>query len=141
LLIVIYIAHTSKKDLQSRNLTAILICSWVYISVLNVIGSLGSPSGLISGWGGGRYFYLGAVCFLILLGLSVCIAPPIKKRIIFFLLLIMLAAGVGQALFGTWKSWIISGDSWSLVVDRCGEIRPCDVKVWPPSMSFVLRHK
>ena len=139
--LVIYIVHTPKKTLQSRNLTPILICSWLYISMLNIIGSLGPSAGLISGWGGGRYFYVGTVCFLILLGLSLEIAQPRKKGIIFILLLTMLVTGIGQVYFGVWKNWIISGDPWSLSVSRCEEMRPCDVKIWPPSMSFELRHR
>ena len=84
IVLIIYIANTLKKSSQNRNLTAILLCTWLYVSILNVFGSLGPSAGLISGWGGGRYFYLGAVCFLILLGLSVNIAQPRKKESFFF---------------------------------------------------------
>ena len=84
---------SARSSIKDKQLALMIFVAWIYISILNVIGSIGDPSGLISGWGGGRYFYLGAVCFIILLGFVASSNSLIKSKIAYALLLLMADSG------------------------------------------------
>ena len=131
LLLSIFIMQTARTDKEDKYLAPMLFLTWIYISMLNVFGSIGDPNALVSGWGGGRYFYLGSVCFVVLLGLAASNGKFVKSTISYLIIIVMLISGINQNYNATWKNWLISGKSWQETVKLCRELRPCEVEVWP----------
>ncbi|MFT3929007.1 MAG: hypothetical protein QM709_01815 [Spongiibacteraceae bacterium] len=134
---------TARNKLKHKYIPFMLFGIWLGVSVLNVFGSLGDQNGLISGWAGGRYFFLGAVCFVIMLGFAASGESTIASKFALLLLITMMLSSIKQAHSVNWKNGLISGESWYARVSRCEDIRPCDVEVWPggTNWSFQLKHK
>lgn len=130
------------KAAENKLVPVALIFSWIWISTLNVVGSIGDPKQLISGWGGGRYFFLGAVCMILLAVLATKSDNRFIGRAAVVFLLAMLISGAVQSLNGDWKNWMITGNSWKSQVERCGPVRPCAVEAWPggKDWEFKLNH-
>jgi hypothetical protein len=124
-----------------RKFPMTLAAAWAAVSTLNVAGSIGDPAYLVSGWSGARYFFLGAVCFVLLLGAAASGAKTWSSRLATALLLAMLATGVTQRYLGAWKDQFTKGEPWQALVDRCASRRPCTVEAWPggPGWAFELR--
>jgi hypothetical protein len=139
-LVALFAVLTASKGMRDQYLVLMIFIAWVYISVLNIIGSIGDPNSLVSGWGGGRYFYLGSVCFILLLAFSASNSKSRYYKIAYLILLVTMISSINQVINGDWKNWLISGQSWYETVNRCMELRPCKVEVWPggPDWTFNL---
>lgn len=133
----------AEKKGSRGNLTYTLTGAWILVCTLNTLGSLGDPKGLLSGWSGGRYYYLGAVCFLLLLASTASSERPLRSKIAIACICMMVATGVAQKKHGIWKNWLIKGESWRAQVLRCPDTRPCDVQAWPggPDWTFQLKSR
>ena len=143
LFLVAFVVLSARIALRDTYLPLILLGAWIYVSMLNVLGSIGDPNGLISGWSGGRYFFLGAVCFVVLLVLVASGEPSVESKFAYLILVVMMASGISQIYRGEWKNWLISGRSWRMTVNLCEDVRPCIVEVWPggPAWAFQLRRQ
>lgn len=138
---VYFAVRTLIREPVQSPLAFYVLAAALLSAVLNVFGAFGDPDALFSGWGGGRYFFLAGVCWVILL---VALANSMKwpARAAGTVLLVAAAvAGVREIHVGTWKSFLTTGPSWKATVEACGEKRPCIVSVWPggPDWSFELR--
>lgn len=130
----------ARMALEKSPLPYLLLACWLGVSILNAFGALGGPWNLISGWIGGRYFFLGAVAFILLLGFAASSPSSTPSKFALFLLITMLLAGIGQVYWGTWKNLLTLGPAWQTVVEQCQGVRPCRVGVWPGGTvwQFVL---
>lgn len=126
--------HASKDKVLALTLAG----SWLGVSLINVIGSLGDPTSLISGTGASRYFFVGAACFVLLLGTVASAGQSWRRRMAAVLLVTMLAVGIAQIYVGEWKEGIVRGEPWQATVDRCGSTRPCKVEGWPGGQAWVF---
>lgn len=134
---------TAREAVQDRPLPWLVAGSWVSVSVLNVMGSIGDPRWFVSGWGGGRYFFLGSVCFLLLLALAASSRDTMKSTLAIGLLVLTMAAGIRTVVDGQWIEGFIRGESWQANVDSCAGRRPCQVTGWPggPDWTFELQQR
>ena len=123
------------RSAKSKALPWFLAWAWLSVSVLNVLGSLGNPWALVSGWAGGRYFFLGAICFLLLLAFVASNKPAAPSRGAVFLLALVMASALTTVFRGGWIDPLIRGESWEAAVERCGDRRPCQVRIWPASLG------
>lgn len=139
MLLVFFVLLSAIKAVKDRHLPITIFGTWICISMLNVLGSIGDPSALVSGWGGGRYFYLGAVCFVILLGFAASNNSSINSKIAYVILFVIMITGIDQIYAGDWKTWLVSGESWYEVVNKCEGARPCDVEVWPGGADWMFQ--
>ena len=137
-LVTILTVLTASRAMQDQHLVLVIFIVWVYISVLNIFGSIGDPSSLISGSGGGRYFFLGSVCFVILLAFSASNLNFFSSKVAYVILCTILFFSIDQVVNGDWKNWLISGRPWQETVIRCGGVRPCEVEVWPGGADWTF---
>ncbi|MCK5002691.1 MAG: hypothetical protein KAS57_06680 [Gammaproteobacteria bacterium] len=137
---VIYAAFKQSDD---KNVPLVIVLLWIGVSVLNTIGSIGDPEGLLSGWGGGRYFFFGSVCFVLLLAISVSGKSRLYSSFSLAILLLVIVTGVIEAATSEWQNFILTGPSWRSEVVNCHDLRPCNVTVWPggDTWSFDLVRK
>ena len=129
--IALFVVWTSSKGSKDRFLPLFIFGAAIYISILNIIGSIGDPNGLVSGWGGGRYFFFGSVCFVLLLIFSVSNLTSLSSKLACVILVTIMISSIIQVVNGDWKNWLITGQSWQETVIGCGELRPCEAQVWP----------
>ena len=125
------VAASLLEEERSRSITLSALLAWGLVSSLNVIGAIGSPSILVSGWSGGRYFYLGASCFVLMLAMATQSVQPRARQRAKRALLIVAVAGLAGAVFSDWHDFLTEGTPWSEEVARCGSTRPCSVATWP----------
>jgi hypothetical protein len=138
----LYLFVRSKKYLSDKAIaaTAYVVSSWLLVSFLNVVGSLGGN--LLLPYGSGRYFFFGASCFCLLLGLALAAKSKIVRTVAMIWLTLVAMVGVSQRFFATWPAVYMSGPSWQNQIQSCPPNQPCLIKVWPggPGVSwqFVL---
>lgn len=131
-LLIAISTFTSARPMKNQSFViAALTGAWIFISALNVFGSIGDTSALISGWGGGRYFFLGTACLLVSVGFATSNESPVIARSAIILLITIVLSGISQIYLGEWKNWLIAGESWKEQVARCLNARPCMVEAWP----------
>lgn len=134
---------TSYRGAKEKAVAVVLAMVWILVPSIQIFGVLGDPNELVSGWKNGRYFFIGAVCFVMLLGIAAEKASPIARRTASALLVMALCAGIYQMDHGGWKATMLYGPSWSSEVAACKGRRPCVVQPWPISSewTFMLHHK
>jgi hypothetical protein len=137
-LIIILFVLGCYIQFKKNYITLTLVSSWILVSTLNIFGSIGDPYALISGWVGGRYFYLGSIALLLIAGLIASNLQRTTGKIATASLFLILVTGVGQVYLGHWKDWLIRGNSWESVVLACGDARPCKVFVWPGGVDWTF---
>lgn len=123
-----------------RAVPILLTAIWIVVPSIQLFGALGDPAYFVSGWIGGRYFFIGVFCFVLLLGVSANSSSSALRRTTTAVLVWMVATGVYQASREDWQTFILTGPSWRGSIEKCGVIRPCDVQAWPggPDWSFQL---
>ncbi|AMP36303.1 hypothetical protein [Ralstonia solanacearum] len=131
------------REAKDKAVAVVLAMVWILIPSIQILGVLGNPNELVSGWKHARYFFIGAVCFVMLLGIAADGASPIVRWAASSLLLITLCAGIYQIDQSSWNALMLYGPSWSSEVAACGGHRPCVVQPWPISAdwTFVLHHR
>lgn len=137
-ILVLLTARAAASRSSFRDLILPLITAWIVVSALNCIGSTGEPSAHISGWAGGRYYFFGAVCYLILLALALEATSGWKKAATIVLAAAMLSTSVAEIYIGQWHDFILDGPNWQQQVIQCEDKRPCTVDIWPRRWSFSL---
>jgi hypothetical protein len=122
-----------------RSLVAVLLFLWALESVLNTFGAFGGyPEGLISGWGGARYYLFGCMCFLLLLMLGTRANDRLARRISVGLICLMGAVSVAQMIKSPWTRGLTEGPSWASEIERCVPARSCMVTVWPGGAEWTF---
>jgi hypothetical protein len=122
-----------------RSLVAVLLFLWALESVLNTFGAFGGyPEGLISGWGGARYYLFGCMCFLLLLMLGTGANDRLARRISVGLICLMGAVSVAQMIKSPWTRGLTEGPSWASEIERCVPARSCMVTVWPGGAEWTF---
>jgi hypothetical protein len=114
-----------------------IVTSWLLVSFLNIIGSLGEFSMLLAP-GAGRYFFFGASCFCLLLGFATTAKPQIVRAAATISLALIASVGISQRFFGHWPAQFISGPSWQRQIQNCPSDEPCLIGIWPDGWKFVL---
>ncbi|WP_197326772.1 hypothetical protein [Ralstonia solanacearum] len=134
---------TSYREAKEKTVAIVLTLTWILVPSIQIFGALGDPDELVSGWKHGRYFFIGAVCFVMLLGIAAEKTSPIARRAASSLLLMVLCAGIYQIDHGGWKAPMLYGPSWRSEVAACKDRRPCVVQPWPISSdwTFMLYHR
>lgn len=133
----------SYRAAKDKAVAVVLMMAWIIIPSIQIFGTLGNPNELVSGWKHARYFFIGAVCFVMLLGIIADSALPIVRLTALSLLLTTLCAGIHQVDQSGWNALMLYGPSWRSEVAACGGRRPCVVQPWPISAewTFVLHHR
>jgi hypothetical protein len=127
---------------RNKSVALSIVGIWFFVTTIHVVGSLGNPDGLFSGWGGGRYFFLGAFSFVLLLSLSIQNTAYKLRHWSLLLLMICALSAFLEAINGEWQKWLIEGEPWAIQVEKCNHQRPCAVYVWPgPDWAFDLTVK
>lgn len=141
--IAVFTLATSYRRAKEKAVAVVLAVVWIFVPSIQIFGVLGNSDELVSGWKNGRYFFIGAVCFIMLLGITAEKAPSIARRTASALLVMMLCAGIYQMDHGGWKATMLYGPSWSSEVAACKGRRPCVVQPWPISSewTFILHHR
>lgn len=124
---------------QSKAVPILLTAMWIAVPTIQIFGALGDPSYSLSGWIGGRYFFLGVFCFVLLLGVSANSSIRTFRIVATAMLAWMVLAGIYQATREDWQSFILTGPSWRDSVEKCGSMRPCDVQAWPGGSDWSFR--
>ncbi|MBB6580705.1 hypothetical protein [Ralstonia solanacearum] len=134
---------TNYRRATENAVAVVLAMVWIFVPSIQIFGVLGDPDELVSGWKNGRYFFIGAVCFVMLLGIAAEKTSPIARWTASSLLFMVLCAGIYQMDHGGWKATMLYGPSWSSEVAACKGRRPCVVQPWPISSewTFMLHHK
>lgn len=136
---LVTIAVRGAANTAFREHLVTVLAAWLLVSAIQVTGSLDDRAGLVSGWTGGRYFYFGALCFLLIVTAGTRAGVPWLRRCNLGLLLVMLSTSVAEIHLGAWhKAHITRGPDWREEVDACGNQRPCEVDVWPRRWRFSL---
>ncbi|AST85224.1 hypothetical protein ACQCP0_12485 [Ralstonia pseudosolanacearum] len=141
--IAVFVLVASYREAKEKTIVIVLALVWILVPSIQVLGALGDTHKLISGWAHGRYFFIGVVCFVTLLGIAANRASPIVRLPALMLLLTALCTGLYQTRHGAWRTYMLDGPSWSDQVAACGDRRPCLVQAWPagPDWTFMLQRK
>jgi hypothetical protein len=143
-LLLICLAAALAWSPHRRGLVVTLLVLWALESVLNTFGAFGGyPEGLISGWGGARYYLFGCVCFLLLLLLGTRADDRLARRLSVALICLMAGVSIAQMFISPWTRALTEGPSWAEQVERCDPARPCVVTVWPggAEWTFEIRQR
>ncbi|AXV75721.1 MULTISPECIES: hypothetical protein [Ralstonia solanacearum species complex] len=141
--IAAFVLVASYREAKEKTTVIVLALVWILVPSIQILGALGDTRMLISGWAHGRYFFIGVVCFVTLIGIAANRAAPVVRLPALSLLLMALCAGLYQAHHGAWKAYMLEGPSWSDQVAACEDRRPCQVQAWPagPDWTFLLQRK
>lgn len=141
--IAVFALVASYREAKDKATVIVLALVWILVPIIQSLGALGDTHKLISGWMHGRYFFIGVVCFITLLGIAANGASPVVRLTAMSLLLIALCASLYQARHGAWRAYMLDGPSWSDQVAACEGHRPCQVQAWPagPDWTFTLYRK
>jgi hypothetical protein len=138
--IAAFLVISGFRKAKDQSIPVVLVSAWVFVPTIQIFGVLGDPNGLISGWSNGRYFFLGAFCFVLLAGLVAHSDKAGPRWSATLLLCIMTFSGIYQVHSGSWKNFMLHGPAFNADVAKCGERRPCEVQAWPggPDWAFEL---
>jgi hypothetical protein len=133
-LLVWYAATSAIRAARVALVPATLFALWLGVTVVQVVGALGDPMGLVSGGSGARYFLAGTLCFLLMLALAD------KSRLAGAVITVVLFSGAYQVVADPpWRQYMTNGPSWTQEVERCRHALPCAVMVWPSSPASLLQ--
>lgn len=120
----------------------VLFGSAAVATVINVFGAIGAPDDLVSVNIGARYFFLGTVSGLLSLMYLMHRTGRVARCIAALALCLCVNAGVSEIGLTRWRANVNAGPSWRTVVERCRQVRPCEVRVWPGwgDWVFQLQH-
>ncbi|MHA6889182.1 hypothetical protein [Ralstonia pseudosolanacearum] len=141
--IAMFVLVASYRASKGKAAVLVLALVWIFVPSIQIFGVLGNPNSLISGSMQGRYFFIGVVCFVTLLGIAANRASLAVRLPALSLLLMALCAGLYQARHGARRITMLEGPSWSEQVAACEGRRPCQVQAWPtgPDWTFLLHRK
>jgi hypothetical protein len=136
---LIYLVTTLAWSPRRKGLVVVFLFLWALESVLNTFGAFGRyPEGLISGWGGARYYLFGCVCFLLLLLLGTSSHNRLGRRISGGLVCLMASVSIAQMIMSPWTRALTEGPSWADEVKRCVPGEPCMITVWPGGAEWTF---
>jgi len=136
---LIYLVTTLAWSPRRKGLVVVLLFLWALESILNTFGAFGGyPEGLISGWGGARYYLFGSVCFLLLLLLGTSSDERLARQISVGLICLMGGVSIVQMILSPWTHALTEGPSWADEVKRCVPVQPCMVTVWPGGAEWTF---
>ncbi|MFM0178368.1 hypothetical protein PQR52_07860 [Paraburkholderia aspalathi] len=139
-LIATFAIFAGFREAKYRVAASVLVVAWIWVPTVQIFGMLGNPNALISGWIHGRYFFLGVICFVMLLGIAAHSDKMYPRQLATVILFVIACAGVYQVHHGDWKNSMVSGPSWRNEISQCEGRRPCQVHAWPggPDWAFML---
>lgn len=112
-------------------LTLLLAGAAVGASFLNEIGALGTVSAMLSGWNGGRYFFLAGCCVAVLLAAGLASSNGARRATAAALVALALATGLPASRAEAWTGIFLAGPSVADQVDACPAETSCRVQEWP----------
>lgn len=110
------------------------------IPLVNEYGALATADDMLSGWAGGRYFFVGASCMLILMAACVDAATATGRMMGTALVGFALLNGAATAALAEWPRQYLEGPSVAAQVDACGT-GWCRVTVWPTALHWTVAIK
>lgn len=131
------IAHVAARRL-GRFTAGLLLAGALLVPLVNEYGALAGVDEMLSGWAGGRYFFLGASCTVILM--AACLDAVTASGRAFGAALVCLALlnGIATAATAEWTALYLTGPSVAEEVDRCGDAPRCTIRVWPVGNAMPL---
>jgi hypothetical protein len=140
--IAVFVVVGAFSSRTRTSVVAMTLLAWLFVPTVYIFGSLGEPLYMISGWMSGRYFFIGVVCFLLLVGMCATAGRAWIRWAGHLLLLMCVCAGLYQTIhLSEWRRQFVHGASWRTQVQACQDTRPCKVGVWPisPTWTFQLQ--
>ena len=108
----------------------LLVLAWGLVSFVQSFGSL-DPTPNISGYVGGRYFFLGAVSFCLLIGIGTTARERWIRTVATATLACIVLAGFVASRTSGWSRLVSRGPSWSQQVRACQPGTTCKVAIRP----------
>lgn len=128
------------RDVLGRSAAVLLSAAFVFVSLVNVFGALGEADGLLSGWTGGRYFFLANTCLIVMACAALDSANAVGRAMAAAFCALFLSNAAVSAFDSGWTGIFMAGPSHMEQVDACEASKPCPVTVWPVDshLSFTL---
>ena len=109
----------------------VLLGGIIIVSLINEFGALGTPTGMVLGLSGSRYFFLGATCLLILIGIGLTGRSLIIRLGATVIITFAALNDLSTAAFARWTKVYLDGPAVAEQVDHCDSQVPCEIRVWP----------
>lgn len=122
---------TLARDRLGRYPALVLAGAAVLASVMNEVGALSPVEALVSGMAGGRYFFLGQCCIVLLLTAGLAAPGKLTRIVTGVMVMVLLLHGGAEVLTGEWSGQSTTGPSFAEQVDACPDEGPCKVRAWP----------
>ena len=103
----------------------------IIVSLINEFGALGTATGMALGLSGSRYFFLGATCLLILIGVCMPTGSLIIRLSARVFMTLAALNGLATAAFASWTKVYLEGPSVAEQVNQCDSQTQCEIRVWP----------
>lgn len=119
------------RDRLGRFPALILVGASVLASVVNQVSALEAIQDMVSGGRGGRYFFLGQCCIVLLLAAGLAAHGKLPRIMAGVMTTLVLVGGVVEAAAREWSTVFTSGPSAAEQVDSCRPEDPCRIRAWP----------
>ncbi len=128
------------RDVLGRSTALLLSAALVFVSLVNVFGALGEVEGLLSGWAGGRYFFLANTCLIVIACAALDSSNAVGRAMAAAFCALFLSNAAVSAFDSRWTGIFTAGPSHMEQVDACDPSKPCPVTVWPVGahLSFTI---
>ena len=118
--------------------TLVLALGMAAIPLINEFGALSSATGMLSGLSGGRYFFLGSSCFIVLLAAGADATSSLGRKVAAILLVLVVSNSLIMLLDAPWTGMFLEGPSFSEQVDACVGLHTCKVVIWPAGGQWAV---
>ena len=128
------------RDVLGRSTALLLSAALVFVSLVNAFGALGDVDGLLSGWAGGRYFFLANTCLIVMVCAALDSANAVGRAMAAAFCALFVSNAAVSAFDSRWTGIFTAGPSHMEQVDACDASKPCPVTVWPVGahLSFTI---
>ena len=120
------------RQTEKKTVAITIGLSLFYVSILQIMGSVGDGQGLISTYAGGRYLFAGATCLLMLIIAAAAKAPAFRLLLVY----ILVANTVNAAIVASNRASSNTSPRWADAVAQCADMRPCVIRVTPNREIF-----
>jgi hypothetical protein len=117
----------------------LILAAWVFVTTIQVFGAL-DQVGLISGFGGSRYFLFGSVCLCLICSLGTASPNRRLRRISYGAVTAICISGIATTMFSRWPSYF-SGPPWTPQIEACPLEAPCQVSIWPAGWTMEITRR
>ncbi len=126
------------RDSLGRFPALVLAGASVLASVMNQVGALEQVQDMVSGGRGGRYFFLGQCCIVLLLAAGLAARGKLPRIMAGVMTTLVLAGGVLEVAARDWSSVFTTGPSVAEQVDGCRPGAMCRIRAWPVGPEILV---